>query len=382
MLDILNDKGVLCFFVQFMETKSALSFIKFWLDVESFRTVSGEKKLAKLNKPLKNKIQTLPSANSMVSSQSTNSLFDQEVSITSLGAGSDIGSRKLHRSISSDCYEGYYTTEFDCMSVSTNSYSEHNFDELEEDQKETSPDEADHSCTATEANDVLPETPEKLETSEKTAICDTENLDVRQSLTDDEKSKINDKIRQQDEDYQAQKKPQSTALADAVRIYRKYLITNSQHFIELPATILSKLSVALCGDDAGVTCSSFIYEEAQKHIYDIFERDFLYDFLDSSFYTKYTVEVLTSANLKLAEILSSESALFYFMEFLEQDTKRCYLEFWLSATNFRKQIEQSDMVDQQQVQSDALIIYEKYFSLQATNPLNLPKNVRLQVSIP
>lgn len=371
MLDILNDKGVLCFFVQFMETKNALSFVKFWLDVESFRTVSSDIKPIKLNKSLKSKIQALPSVNSMISSQSTNSLFEQDLSL-------DAGPRKLHRSVSTDGYEAY-TTEFDCMSVSTNSYSEHNFDELEEDQKETTLDEAslDHSCSK-EEKVVLPESPEKLEIPEK-PTCDIENLDVRQSLTDDEKSKINDKIRQQDEDYQAQKKPQSTALADAVRIYRKYLITNSQHFIELPATILSKLSVALCGDDAGITCSSFIYEEAQKHVYDIFERDFLYDFLDSSFYTKYTIEVLTSANLKLSEILSSEAALFYFMEFLEQDTKRCFLEFWLSASNFRKQIEQSINVDQQQTQADALIIYEKYFSLQATNPLNLPKNVRLQV---
>lgn len=371
MLDILNDKGVLCFFVQFMETKNALSFVKFWLDVESFRTVSSDIKPIKLNKSLKSKIQALPSVNSMISSQSTNSLFEQDLSL-------DAGPRKLHRSVSTDGYEAY-TTEFDCMSVSTNSYSEHNFDELEEDQKETTLDEPslDHSCSK-EEKVVLPESPEKLEIPEK-PTCDIENLDVRQSLTDDEKSKINDKIRQQDEDYQAQKKPQSTALADAVRIYRKYLITNSQHFIELPATILSKLSVALCGDDAGITCSSFIYEEAQKHVYDIFERDFLYDFLDSSFYTKYTIEVLTSANLKLSEILSSEAALFYFMEFLEQDTKRCFLEFWLSASNFRKQIEQSINVDQQQTQADALIIYEKYFSLQATNPLNLPKNVRLQV---
>lgn len=35
---IVSDKEFLSFFVQFLETKSALAFIKFWLDADSFKT--------------------------------------------------------------------------------------------------------------------------------------------------------------------------------------------------------------------------------------------------------------------------------------------------------------------------------------------------------
>jgi A-kinase anchor protein 10 len=83
------------------------------------------------------------------------------------------------------------------------------------------------------------------------------------------------------------------------------------------------------------------FEEAQKYVFDVMEREFLAEFLDSSFYAKYMVDVLTSDGLCLEEILCSESALFYFMEFLEQDKDNCklsYLEFWLSAINFQKQL--------------------------------------------
>lgn len=66
-------------------------------------------------------------------------------------------------------------------------------------------------------------------------------------------------------------------------------------------------------------------------------------------------------------------ALFYFMEYLEQKSKRHILEFCVSASHFRKS------ADASQAQADALILYEKYFSLQATCPLHLSDKVRFLI---
>lgn len=391
---MLNDKQALCYFIQFLEVKNALALVKFWLDAESFRTVTESPSLGK------NKYR-----------------FHSNLTLNE--SGEDAVKRPLVRSVSSDGYDSlsYYSL------TNTSSYSlSENFDEVDETFDETD------NC--------------KLKSDLK--FNDLENL--QKSLTDDEKSKICEKNRL------ASTKETSRILDDALRIYRKYLVTSSFYFVELPATILSNLSLALCSSNESENCwdsveCSQIFQDAQNFVLDLLDRNYLAEFLDSSFYAKYTIEVLTSSTLKLRDILHSESALFYFMEFLEQDTKRNLLEFWLVASNFRKQVkfsgnlkigseilvnseEKSEILseesesaekkteksgklsekpeklqeksehpgkleddkpeeptkeaslnqeDSKALQSDALVIYEKYFSLQATNPLSLPQKVRLKV---
>lgn len=319
--DILNDRTTLTFFVQYLESKNGHSLVKFWLDLEAFKAVRHGSTPMRLD--------------------SHCSKYDSSKS-------------KLKRTESTS----------DCVSISTTSCSESNVDENEEVQ----PDEVDHARVAEPSYDL-----ERM----------------TQSLTDDEKSKICEKKRKKDEveveadEVKPEDKPRKiepTVLDDALGIYRKYLVTDSLYSIELPATILSKLSLALCeteSSDCDIDSNNLweAFEEAQKHVFDVLEKEFLADFLDSSFYCKYTVEILTDPSLNLREILYSESALFYFMEFLEQekDCKLPYLEFWLSATSLRKQS------DHKQMQEDAVVIYDKWFSLQATSPLNFSNRVRTKV---
>lgn len=330
ILDILSDQTTLSFFVQYLESKNGLPLVKFWLDLEAFKAVQSETRTARL--------------------ESHNSNYD-------------ISKCKLKSSISTEGSEGFRSYD-DCVSIST--ASESNIDESEELHSNVG-DEVDHSKTAETSFDLEPMT---------------------QSLTDDEKSKICEKNRKTDETEMKPKKPQPTILEDALRIYRKYLVTDSLYSVELPATILSKLSLALCDTesssepDLNSNNLSEAYEEAQKHVQDVMEKDFLSDFLESSFYCKYIVDVLTSQTLNLREILYSESALFYFMEFLEQNKDSCklpYLEFWLSATNFRKQSDENSQLEETQMRSDALVIYEKWFSLQATAPLNFSNKIRTNI---
>lgn len=332
IVDILSDRTTLSFFVQYLESKNGLPLVKFWLDLEAFKAVQSGSNTPRMD--------------------SQNSHYD-------------LNKCKLKSSLSTEGSEGFRPYD-DCISIST--ASESNIDETEELNSSVG-DEVDHSKTA------------------ETTSLDLERM--TQSLTDDEKSKICEKNRKHetDESEVKPKKIQPTILEDALRIYRKYLVTDSIYSVELPATILSKLSLALCDTSTSEpeTNSSNLweaYEEAQKHVLDVMEKEFLSDFLESSFYCKYTVDVLTSQSLNLREILYSESALFYFMEFLEQEKDVCklpYLEFWLSATNFSKQTDENSQVERNQMKSDALVIYEKWFSLQATTPLNFSNRVRTNI---
>lgn len=280
ILDILSDRTTLSFFVQFLESKNGLPLVKFWLDLEAFKAVQSG--------------HTPP------------------IRLDSRNSNYDTSKCKLRRSVST---EG---CEFDDgVSLSTTSCSESNIDESEEIQSNVG-DEVDHSIER-----------------------------MTQSLTDDEKSKICEKSRRKEDEEvdksceslnTKMKKLQPTSiLEDALRIYRKYLVTDSTYSVELPATILSKLSLALCETEGASVDSNNLwdaFEDAQRHVMDVMEKEYLADFLNSSFYSKYTVDVLTSESLNLLEILYSESALFFFMEFLEQDKNSCklpYLEFWLSA---------------------------------------------------
>lgn len=336
ILDILSDRTTLSFFVQYLESKNGLPLVKFWLDLEAFKSIENESNKTRL--------------------QSHNS-------------NTDISKCKLRSSVSTDSSGEGFRPYDDCVSIST--ASESNINETDERQSNAldDNDQVDHSKTAETSFDLEPMT---------------------QSLTDDEKSKICEKNRKFESD-EIEVKPKkfqpTTILEDALRIYRKYLVTDSAYFVELPATILSKLSLALCdteNSEPDVNSSNLweAYEEAQKHVLVVMEKEFLSDFLESSFYCKYTVDVLTGHSLNLLEILYSESALFYFMEFLEQEKEACklpYLEFWLSATNFRKQTSDNSHFEQSQMKSDALVIYEKWFSLQATAPLNLSNKVRTNI---
>jgi A-kinase anchor protein 10 len=84
------------------------------------------------------------------------------------------------------------------------------------------------------------------------------------------------------------------------------------------------------------------------------------------------------------DILENEVLLFHFMEFLENSEGRNFsslLEFWISANNFRQQ--GSTIQDDHQqndnlefLRNDAIAIYDKFISLQASSPLGFSSSIR------
>uniref|UniRef100_A0A2S2R7Q0 A-kinase anchor protein 10 n=1 Tax=Sipha flava TaxID=143950 RepID=A0A2S2R7Q0_9HEMI len=104
-------------------------------------------------------------------------------------------------------------------------------------------------------------------------------------------------------------------------------------------------------------------------------------FVQTDMFCKYQVDVLTGGQVTLGDILLCNGLLSYFMEFLDSEGCRSLVEFWLAVTNFERCVEQfkNTSTDYEQAQSDAICIYEKYLSLQATCSLGFSDQVRITV---
>ncbi|XP_053519264.1 A-kinase anchor protein 10, mitochondrial isoform X1 [Artibeus jamaicensis] len=65
---------------------------------------------------------------------------------------------------------------------------------------------------------------------------------------------------------------------------------------------------------------------------------------------------------------------------MEKEDAVNILQFWLAADNFQSQLAaKKGQYDGQEAQNDAMILYDKYFSLQATHPLGFDDAVRLEI---
>ncbi|OXU24781.1 hypothetical protein TSAR_009602 [Trichomalopsis sarcophagae] len=170
----------------------------------------------------------------------------------------------------------------------------------------------------------------------------------------------------------------SSLQQDAMRVYRKYLAKNALGSNRIPDELKAETEKAVMSENSELILKYL--SQAQKTVYKILEEEYINDFLRSVFHCKHQIDVLTSGNVQLADILYNETAFFYFMEFMEIENKRELLDFWMTAMNYKQNLlEKGDLTDPTEAQTDALIIYDKYFSLQATMPLGFTDRIRFQV---
>ncbi|XP_069962996.1 A-kinase anchor protein 10, mitochondrial isoform X2 [Bactrocera oleae] len=371
---IVSDPNCLTYFVQFLDTMNALPLLKFYLDTENFKTAA----LGHLK------------AEQQSDEQGT------------------LGSKKELQ----ECKDFKTLARIDLE----------NKDEI--------------NATCTQDDDKVPE------------LKSFFDLSMRQPLTDDEKSQIyaetNKQIYQCTENNNRTKNSKEknidclyeggenklcsdvsnariatekcinpASVNDAIAIYQKYLIADANQFISLPVDILSEISLIICQRaeieketsspnqskvESMPTIPPTCFVEAQCYVLDHLERVYLNEFLQSSFYGKYSVELIENGNpeLSIYDILYSEATLFFFMEFLEQHNERECLDFWTSAINYRKSYISADRdtenaslqktdksnipnIAQLEAQGDAMIIYEKFFSLQSEDRFWLSDRLRSQV---
>lgn len=220
---------------------------------------------------------------------------------------------------------------------------------------------------------------EENDVPELKTLCD---LSMRKPLTDDEKSRIYAETNKQIKANTELRSICAASINDAIAIYQKYLIVNAAQMVELPIVILAHISLLLCGKDCGKSSQqptpipATCFDEARDYVLQQLERDHLQGFLQSIYYCKYCLELIEgdAARLNIYDVLYDELALFYLTEYLEQQQERECLEFWITAINFRKSFN-----DQRVAQSDAMIIYERYFSLQSEGRLWMSQKMRIRV---
>ncbi|XP_069767731.1 A-kinase anchor protein 10, mitochondrial isoform X3 [Narcine bancroftii] len=165
---------------------------------------------------------------------------------------------------------------------------------------------------------------------------------------------------------------------DAVKIFTKYISPDASRPIPIIEAMRNDIVAKICGEDGQVDPNCFA--SAQAVMYIMMEKEHFTEFLRSHHFCKYQIEVLTSGTVYLADILFNESALFYFSEYMEKEEAINILQFWLAAENFQAHLAaKKGQYDGQEAQNDAMILYDKYFSLQATHPLGFDDLVRLEI---
>lgn len=181
---------------------------------------------------------------------------------------------------------------------------------------------------------------------------------------------------------------------DALEIYQKYVSPDCPYPIDLSLEQKQDIIRGICTEDGQADLACF--EAAQREVFRQLEQGFYPDFLSSSFYAKYQLQVFTcdgGSGVTIGGLLHNEMLLFHFMEFMESEgrSERGLLEFWMTANNFRQQFgnvtnnnstaagENSSTPDESFVQSDAVLIYEKFVSLQASTPLGFSSSIRSEI---
>ena len=162
-----------------------------------------------------------------------------------------------------------------------------------------------------------------------------------------------------------------TRTEDAVKIYHRYIAPDCSRPLHLPTEFKAEIVERICAESGLVSADCF--SAAQEKVVEVLELEYFPDFLKSEYHAKHQVDVLTGGQVYLADILYNDTALAHFMEFMETMGKRHIIEFWMTATNFNQ------LLSSESSQDDAMILYEKYFSMQASSPLGFSDTVRLQI---
>ncbi|KAK3737453.1 hypothetical protein QZH41_008339 [Actinostola sp. cb2023] len=136
----------------------------------------------------------------------------------------------------------------------------------------------------------------------------------------------------------------------------------------------------ICGEDGKIDPECF--SPAQAFAFGVMDRMYYPTFVCSSLYCKHQLDILTGSKVFLSDVLYNEHAMFYFMEFLEQEGVRHMLEFWLTADNFQSMLKdklENGEYNSQQALDDAMIIYDRYLSMQANLPLGFDDITRIEI---
>lgn len=334
LLDTLQDKSSLAYFIQYLDSTSSVHLIKFWLDAEYFKSAALQ---------LNNfeSIAQSGNCNKIIRATSFESPVTESEKLLS-------GERGLTKCPETNCDK-----------------KDHTIVDSEETQK---------ICSGN-VEKIKVEFKKKLVKSSSLSIDKRDlkkvswsNLSTYYTRDTAHNTSTNDDIDNNNK---------KAVLDDAISIFKKYIALESPYKLDLPDNIRNMIISNICHPEGLVDVDSF--KIAQEIVYEKMETNYFKAFLSSPFYKKYQVDILTSGSLTLEDILYNDMALFYFMEFLEQESCSTLMEFLMAVMHYSENLEQSEIRDPELEQNDAIVLYNKYFSLQATDPIGFSDDVRFLV---
>ncbi|XP_006902117.1 PREDICTED: A-kinase anchor protein 10, mitochondrial-like [Elephantulus edwardii] len=326
---VLHDTVVLPYFIQFMELRRMEHLVKFWLEAESFYSTTWSRIRAHSLNTVKQ--SSLAEPVSPAKKQETTPSFLTE----SLKRLEDSSSPQL------------LMTQSERVNLSrTNNIQ-------------------NHLLRCQECEDVHPF---HLEMTRGTYQVSIENQESSRLVVASRNSPLKE----------LSGKLMKSIEQDAVNTFTKYISPDAAKPIPITEAMRNDIIAKICGEDGQVDPNCFVL--AQSIVFSAMEQEHFSEFLRSHHFCKYQIEVLTSGTVYLADILFCESALFYFSEYMEKEDAMNILQFWLAGDNFQSQLAaKKGQYDGQEAQNDAMILYDKYFSLQATHPLGFDDIVRLEI---
>lgn len=334
--EVLDDKSALGYFAQYLESRSGLSYIHCWLDIERFKCEAQK-----------------------ITDGTKEDLCDSRNFLSPLPS-TKIDHDSL--SVSTDC-DSYTADSYSLCDYSSCTLSEIKMSlDAKSSQCEKVKVDVSNSCDNKNSNDTSHTVNFGTCRNEINSNCSEDKTHIKV----DNRSPIRNKSSIQ------------RLTDDALRIFKMYLSLEATESIKCSEELRKEIIENIC--DTSKVLKLDCFEKIEKFIREILEREYFQAFLGSDYFCRHQIDVLTSGNIVLDDILYNETALFYFMEFLEQENNRSLLEFWIAATNFQMQLnEQKEFFDPKEAQSDAIVLYDKYFSLQAHCPLGFSDKIRFAV---
>ena len=135
---------------------------------------------------------------------------------------------------------------------------------------------------------------------------------------------------------------------DAIKIFNRFIRKGSMHCLEMDDYLRDSIATRLADDPI----SNDLFSEAQDCVLRCMDETHSQEFFKSSLFLKYQIDVLTRSGVILADLIFSDSTLFYFIEFMEQENMRRYIDFLLVLRNFKAGKEDME---------DARVLFKRFF---------------------
>ncbi|KAL0842141.1 hypothetical protein ABMA28_014317 [Loxostege sticticalis] len=162
----------------------------------------------------------------------------------------------------------------------------------------------------------------------------------------------------------------------AINLFKNYVALEAPYQLDLPDGLRKTVISNICQPEGLIKDDCF--KPVQDVLFSQIENYFK-EFQNSPFYIKAQMDILTCGSLNLKDILYHDTLLFYFTEYLEQESCRHLLEFLMAIMHFRDNLINGNAPTSDQAQADAIVLYDKYFSLQATTPIGFPTYIRMKI---